>query len=188
MKRLPNTERRRRCVYHSVGVHCVDSVACVCSTLQLLFLYAGKNQSSSRCRRARVPFFCTSQRLCERAATPDPPPRTRTHCLRRRRRLFFSRLSARQTKRRLLRRFSGSSSPRCRCEWRQSTGFLHSQHSQIKNNTNNDNAEASSSRSVREAFLILKKHICVNVQILTQQKTNVNRRNRVQKNVFFIKC
>lgn len=60
--------------------------------------------------------------------------------------------------------------------------------SPIKNNTNNDNAEASSSRSVREAFLILKKHICVNVQILTQQKTNVNRRNRVQKNFFFIKC
>lgn len=60
--------------------------------------------------------------------------------------------------------------------------------SPIKNNTNNDNAEASSSRSVREAFLILKKHICVNVQILTQQKTNVNRRNRVQNFFFFIKC
>lgn len=142
MKRLPNTERRRRCVYHSVGVHCVDSVACVCSTLQLSFLYTGKNQSSSSRCRLHVCFFflhvSASVRARRHVGSPQPVsvranqsralPTSHLHSLFVTASLLvFLSTFRRPNETSAVSSFSGSSSPRCRCEWQQSTGFLHSQ-------------------------------------------------------------
>lgn len=141
MKRLPNTERCRRCVYHSVGAHCVDSVACVCSTLQLSFLYTGKNQSSSSRCRLHVCFFLhvsASVRARRHVGSPQPVsvranqsralPTSHSHSLFVTPSLLvFLSTFRRPNETSAVSSFSGSSSPRCRCEWRQSTGFLHSQ-------------------------------------------------------------